>query len=82
MLDVTWPIKAIAVSASKSFGTCGTQIELKPACSADSAAARSLATLSPYWPFSGPTMRPIRTWCSFPRAASQRDPNEVAPLWQ
>ena len=42
---VAVPISAIAVSASKSSGICGTQIEAKPACSAASASATSCADL-------------------------------------
>ena len=38
---VARPMSATAVSASKSFGTCGTQIDAKPACSAASASATS-----------------------------------------
>ena len=30
MRDVARPISVTAVSASKSFGTCGTQIDVKP----------------------------------------------------
>ena len=39
-------ISATAVSASKSFGSWGTQIEVKPDASAASASATSLATFS------------------------------------
>ena len=46
MRVVARPISAIAVSASKSFGICGTQIEAKPAASAASASATSFATFS------------------------------------
>ena len=39
-------MSATAVSASKSSGTCGTQIDVKPACSAASASLTSRATFS------------------------------------
>ena len=46
MRVVACPMSATAVSASKSSGIWGTQIEVKPACSAASASAPSRATLS------------------------------------
>src|SRR5262249_42685457 len=61
---------AIAVSPSKSSGTCGTQIDAKPSRSAVCAASIIRATLSRYWPFSGPTIRPIRT--AVPPGSSRR----------
>ena len=51
-------------------GPAGTQIEVNPAASAASASARSFATLSRRRPFSGPIIRPIRTWRSFLTARS------------
>src|SRR4051794_20747903 len=54
-------MSAIAVSASKSLGTCGTQIDAKPSRSAVCAAAIMRPTFSRYWPFSGPIIKPIRT---------------------
>jgi hypothetical protein len=44
--DVAFPMSATAVSASSSSGICGTQIAVKPAASADRAAATSRTTLS------------------------------------
>src|SRR4051794_12982798 len=57
---VALPISATAVSASKSFGTWGTQIDAKPSRSAACAAAMRRVTLSGRWPFSAPIIRPIR----------------------
>ena len=58
--SVARPMSAMAVSASKSPGSWGTQIEWKPACSAASASATRLRHLLGYRPFSGPIISPIR----------------------
>src|SRR5262245_21432918 len=63
---VACPMSVIAVSASKSPGTWGTQIEVNPAASAASASATSCATLWRYRPLSGPIIRPIRIPISLP----------------
>src|SRR5215831_6180543 len=67
--SVAWPMSAIAVSASKSSGICGTQIEAKPSRSAVQAASTSRATFSRYWPLSGPIINPSRTAIWLPRCA-------------
>ena len=61
MRSVAWPMSAIAVSASKSSGTCGNQTDAKPSRSAVCAAATNRSTFSRWRPRSGPIMRPIRT---------------------
>ncbi len=80
--EVTRPMSAMAVSASKSFGTWGTQIDVKPAFSAASASARSRATFSRYRPFSAPIMRPIRTVVRLPPGVSRAESNERQGQWQ
>src|SRR5262249_53135198 len=57
---VARPRSVIAVNASKSPGTWGTQIDRKPASSAAFASATSRATFSRYRPGSGPIITPIR----------------------
>ena len=65
--SVARPMSVIAVSASKSPGIWGTQIEVKPARSAASASATSRATFSRYRPCLGadhqadPHARPLRS---------------------
>src|SRR5438874_7509705 len=69
--SVACPISVIAVKASKSPGTWGTQSDVKPASSAASASVTSCATFWRYRPLSGPTIRPIRILVSFrPRTRS------------
>src|ERR1700683_5603196 len=61
MVEVTVPMSAAAVRASKSSGICGTHNDANPASSAQVASATMRSTLVAYRPRSGPTITPIRT---------------------